>query len=132
MNVFIGGSKNLTVLPNSAADTIEEYINAGYCILIGDCYGIDLCVQTLLKSRGYNKVTVYCSGDAPRNNVGGWPVIALHSDKKGYDFYRRKDIAMVKACDCGLMIWNGTSKGTKQNICDLERICKPVQVEFAP
>ena len=87
-------------------------------------------MQQLLSERGYRDVTVYCSGDVPRNNAGGWPIVALKSDKRGYEFYRQKDIAMTVDCDCGYMIWDGVSKGTLQNIEDLKCAGKPVKVEF--
>lgn len=129
MKVFIGGSKNQTKLTERAKNQIEAFLSDDCYILIGDCYGIDLSVQRLLAERGYKQVTVYCSGDVPRNNVGGWSVVTLHSDKRGYEFYRQKDIAMSADCDSGFMIWDGKSKGTKQNIADLERLGKPVHVE---
>ena len=131
MKVFIGGSKNQTKLTERMVTQIDAYIGRDCPILIGDCYGIDLSVQRLLAERSYKQVTVYCSGDVPRNNVGGWSVVALKSDKRGYEFYRQKDIAMTADCDCGYMIWDGVSKGTKQNIADLERLGKPVKVELA-
>ena len=131
MKVFIGGSKNQTKLTENMAMQIDAYIGDGYAVLIGDCYGIDHAVQKLLSERGYKEVTVYCSGDMPRNNAGGWSVVALKSDKRGYEFYRQKDIAMTIDCDCGYMIWDGISKGTMQNIEDLKRAGKPVKIEFA-
>ena len=130
MKVFIGGSKNQTKLTESMVMQIDAYTGGGHAVLIGDCYGIDLAVQQLLLERGYKNVTVYCSGDMPRNNAGGWSIVTLKSDKRGYEFYRQKDIAMTVDCDCGYMIWDGVSKGTLQNIEDLKCAGKPVKVEF--
>lgn len=55
---------------------------------------------------------------------------ALHIEgMSGYEFYRQKDIVMAADCDCGYMIWDGVSKGTRQNIEDLKRLGKFVQTE---
>lgn len=119
----------MSVLPTEATEAVGSFIKEGHHILIGDCYGVDLCVQRLLKTRGYKEVTVYCSGDAPRYNEGGWTVNALHIEgMSGYEFYRQKDIVMAADCDCGYMIWDGVSKGTRQNIEDLKLLGKPVEV----
>lgn len=129
MKIFIGGSKNLTKLPESAVAKIDEFVRQGCSFLIGDCYGTDLSVQKLLAERGCKNVTIYCSGDAPRNNVGGWQVKALHCGGRGYEFFRQKDIAMVADCDRGYMIWDGKSKGTRQNVEDLRHCGKPTDTE---
>ena len=97
-----------------------------FCVVV-----IDFDFVVIKDDFSYKNVTVYCSGDMPRNNAGGWSVVALKSDKRGYEFYRQKDIAMTVDCDCGYMIWDGISKGTMQNIEDLKRAGKPVKIEFA-
>jgi putative RNA 2'-phosphotransferase len=52
-----------------------------------------------------------------RNNIGNWHIVATQSEiKSGYDFYKQKDIAMANDCDYGFMIWDGKSRGTKNNI----------------
>lgn len=131
MKVFIGGSKNISVLPDSVLRQIDEYRKAGCSFLIGDCYGVDLCAQKYLSDCKERKVTIYCSGEVPRNNVGNWDVISLRNkDREGYEFYRLKDIRMAQNADCGYMIWDGISKGTRQNIEDLKAIDKLVKVEI--
>lgn len=131
MKVFIGGSKNIAALPDCVLKQIDEYCKNGYSFLIGDCYGVDLCVQKYLADGKEKNVTIFCSGEVPRNNVGNWNVIALRNkDRKGFEFYRLKDIQMSQNADCGYMIWDGISKGTKQNIEDLQAFNKPVKVEI--
>lgn len=54
-------------------------------------------------------------------------MIALNeTTASGYEFYRQKDIRMAQDADCGLMVRNGVSKGTKQNIDYLQSLNKPV------
>lgn len=131
MKIFIGGSKNIATLPEFVLRQIDAYREEGYAFLIGDCYGVDFCVQKYLKACGEKNVAVYCSGEAPRNNVGNWNVVALHNtDLSGYAFYRLKDIRMAQDADCGYMIWDGISKGTKQNITDLQELGKTVKVDI--
>lgn len=131
MKVFVGGSKNIAVLPDCVLQQIDAFRNTGCAFLIGDCYGVDLCVQKYLADGKERNVTIFCSGEIPRNNVGNWDVIALRNkDRKGFEFYRLKDIQMAQDADFGYMIWDGISKGTKQNIEDLRGLNKPVKVEI--
>lgn len=130
MKVFIGGSKNINTLSDSTLRQIDVYRSEGYSFLIGDCYGVDLCVQRYFAEVKEDKITIYCSGDKPRNNVGEWDIIALHNTLNGFASYRQKDIAMAQDCDCGYMIWDGVSKGTAANIFDLKHLNKPVKVEL--
>lgn len=94
----------------------------GYEVLIGDCFGADKLVQKYLFERGYDKVKVYASGSKVRCNEGGYPVISVAAEgKRGFEFYRQKDIAMSLAADCALMLWDGVSRGTRCNIEDMMR-----------
>lgn len=128
IKIFIGGSKQIGKLSESVKRKIAELSRCGE-ILVGDCNGVDLAVQKYLHSIGDCNVTVYCSGSSPRNNVGGWRVVALNEQKlKGAEFYRLKDIRMAQDADYGFMIWNGVSKGTQQNIDTLRKLMKSVEV----
>ena len=43
-----------------------------------------------------------------------------------------KDHAMMKECDKAIALWDGVSKGTYDNICDLKELYKkPVTVHVA-
>ena len=68
MKIFISGSKSISKLPELAKTFIDQFIENGDEILVGDCYGIDAVVQKYLESKGFSNVTVYCSGVIPRNN----------------------------------------------------------------
>ena len=109
--------KELSPCMKKALDIVCE---KGYEVLIGDCFGADKLVQKYLFDRGYDKVKVYASGTKVRNNVGGFPVIAVSAAGKcGFAFYRQKDITMANDADHALMFWDGVSKGTRSNIEDM-------------
>lgn len=130
MRIFIGGSKAISSLTAEFTVELDRIIADGHEILIGDCYGTDLLVQMYLVSRNYGKVTVYVSGDKVRHNAGGFAVrhIAVPNSCTGFDFRRQKDIAMAEDADCGLMLWDGKSRGTAANIADLRTMDKEVKV----
>ena len=72
--VFLGGSKRIGRLPDKAVGMLDSFIESGEHFLIGDCHGADLSLQNYLHSKNYEKVTVFCSGEKCRFNVGGWEV----------------------------------------------------------
>ena len=51
---------------------------------------------------------------------------------RGFDYYSLKDRAMAEAAEYGLMLWDGKSKGTVNNVVNLSRDHKPVVVYVAP
>ena len=133
--LFIGGSKRLKEIEGKRSfEVIDAAMQNGFEILVGDCQGVDTIVQKYLLKHGYKNVTVYASGTRlVRHNEGGWPVkhVVLDSSLSGgYDFYRQKDVQMITDCDCALLIWDGESRGTKQNIIDLKASGKPVEVTY--
>ena len=120
MRVFISGSKSISKLPEEVKSLLDEHIALGTEFLVGDCYGVDAAVQKYLESKGCGKVTIYCSGETPRNNfVTGAKVCSCAETAKGLTgnaFQYVKDIQMAQDCDTALMIWDGKSKGTAENI----------------
>lgn len=118
MKVFIGGSIGINYLEYAVKDELDKYMSGELEILVGDAYGIDSLVQRYLIEYGYDNVTVYASNGRARNNIGGWKIKAIEvpSGVFGRDFYTYKDIAMTADCDFALMIWNGKSQGTLNNI----------------
>jgi len=125
MKIFISGSK----LPDLAKTFIDQFIENNDEILIGDCYGVDATVQKHLESKGYSNVTVYCSGVIPRNNFTS--AAKIHSCAEaakgltGSNFHYVKDIQMANDCDQALMIWDGKSKGTAENLKRIKEMGKP-------
>lgn len=132
--VFIGGSRRVTKLNLDIERRIDNMINNGFTILIGDANGIDKAVQTYLSDKGYQKVVVFYSGDNVRNNLGNWATKRVETirNKKDFAFYALKDLEMAKETDYGFMIWNGKSKGTLNNMINLLRHNKKVLVYYTP
>ena len=128
MTIFIGGSKNIGRLSPNVKKMLHSIIKNRHHILVGDCYGIDLAVQHFLKEQEYKHVTIYTSCSTARHNIGAWKVNVIETEKVDFSAHREKDIAMAKACDFGIMIWNGSSKGTFANIGDLKILGKKVVV----
>jgi hypothetical protein len=118
MNVFISGSISINSLPKPAINIINQNIT----VCIGDARGADLLVQKYLFKKQYNNVTVYFAGDKIRNNIGNWQVKRIETSitKKTREFYTVKDEVMAKDADYGLMIWDGQSKGTLNNIYNMK------------
>ena len=129
---FISGSKSISKLPDLAKILIEQFVKNNDEILIGDCYGVDVAVQKYLESKGYCNVTIYCSGESPRNNfVTGAKVRSCAEVAKGFTgsaFHYVKDIQMACDCDQALMIWDGKSKGTSENIRRIKEMGKPYSI----
>ena len=132
MKIFISGSKSISKLPELAKTFIDQFIENNDEILVGDCYGVDAAVQMYLDSKGYSNVIVYCSGETPRNNfVTGAKVCSCAEAAKGLTgsaFQYVKDIQMAQDCDTALMIWDGKSKGTAENIRRMKEMGKPYRI----
>ena len=132
MKIFISGSKSISKLPELAKIFIDQFIENNDEILVGDCYGVDAAVQKYLESKGCGKVTIYCSGETPRNNfVTGAKVRSCAEAAKGLTgstFQYVKDIQMTQDCDQALMVWDGKSKGTGENIRRIKEMGKPYRI----
>ncbi|MDR1717246.1 MAG: hypothetical protein LBS20_15545 [Prevotella sp.] len=126
MKVFISGSISIKSLNKRNVAYIEQIIEGNCTVLIGDAYGIDKAVQEYLLQSGYPDVIVYFSGEKVRNNAGNWQVKQCLNPENltGRDLYQLKDKAMAVDCDCGLMFWDGHSKGTKHNMDYMESLDK--------
>tara|TARA_R110000868_G_scaffold402710_3_gene679273 strand:+ start:1388 stop:1936 length:549 start_codon:yes stop_codon:yes gene_type:complete len=116
--VFISGSLSITGLPEPVTERIGGIVERALPVLIGDARGADRAVQRYLSDRDVDAVTVYCSGEGPRNNVGEWPVRNIPSSaRKGTAAYHApKDAAMAQDASCGFVIWDGRSRGSLANI----------------
>jgi hypothetical protein len=131
--VFIGGSRRIGRLNEVIRARLDNIVERGLQVVIGDANGSDRAVQAYLAQRGHRDVVVYCMGESCRNNLGRWNVQALEaSGERGFDYYALKDAQMARNADCGFMIWDGKSKGTLLNVQRLLRAGKPVVIYFAP
>lgn len=116
--VFISGSIQIKQIDNKVRSRIDNILDQGYGIIVGDANGVDYAVQEYLKQKDAESVVVYCSGDQPRNNVGRWETRRVLTDNKQgtVAYYTAKDIKMADDCDYGLMVWNAESTGTLSNV----------------
>lgn len=116
--VFIGGSRHISRLPAQAKERLNNIIENGHHVVVGDANGADKAVQKHFSDAAYEKVTVFCSGDKPRNNLGEWRTQNITPPKhvKGFQFYAAKDREMAREADFGFMIWDGKSPGTVLNV----------------
>lgn len=116
--IFIGGSREVTRLPKDVQARLDEIIRKNHHVILGDANGADKAVQKYLSDNKFKNVTLFCSGDQPRNNVGHWPIQAVTADSKSkdYHFFAAKDREMARRADFGLMIWDGKSPGTLLNL----------------
>jgi len=134
MKVFIGGSRKIARLNKDIRQYLDDILKKGPTILVGDANGADKAIQQYLSDKKYQEVLVFCSGAFCRNNLGAWEVRFVHSDRstKDFAFYTAKDRQMWMEADCGLMLWDGKSKGTLNNILSLLENGKKASVYFSP
>ena len=120
--VFISGSMRIKNLDKKILQRIDSIVERNHKVIIGDASGVDSSIQNLLNQKEYKNVTVFCSGDTVRNNIGKWPVNKVFVEKKTSTarlFYTAKDIQMAETCDVGFMIWDSKSTGTLSNVLEL-------------
>jgi hypothetical protein len=132
--VFVAGSRQISRLPAEVKARLDTMIEKGFQILVGDANGADKAVQRYFADKSYPNLLVHCMKDHCRNNVGNWPTRQLVAPRgaKGFDYYSVKDRAMADGAQYGLMLWDGRSKGTVNNVVNLSRDHKPVVVYVAP
>lgn len=117
--VFISGSITIKVLPQCVKESINKIIDKSMGILVGDADGVDSIVQDYCSQLGYSNVTVYSIYNQPRYKVrefGSKYIIPKSDSKKERELQQEKDAAMTIDADYSLVIWDGRSKGSYQNI----------------
>jgi hypothetical protein len=133
--VFIAGSRRLSRLSQDVKRRIDNIVDKGFMVIVGDANGVDKAVQRYLGGRHYRNVAVFCMEGVCRNNLGGWPtrtITAADPGRRDFAYYSTKDRVMVEEADYGLMLWDGRSRGTLTSIVHLVRQGKPVVVYLAP
>lgn len=112
---------------------LDDLMKRNCTIFIGDANGADRAVQQHLAANDYRKVVVFCM-DECRNNLGGWPTRTIHTSgaRRDFAYYATKDGAMAEEAHCGVMLWDGRSIGTLNNILNLIRAGKKTLVYLAP
>jgi len=121
--VFIAGSISISRLHEKVQERINKIVSSDLSVVVGDADGADTSIQQCLHDQRATKVTVYCAGDTPRNNVADWPVYRVHSKARAGSraFFTAKDLEMARSSDYGLMIWDCKSTGTLSNVIELLR-----------
>lgn len=132
--IFIGGSRQISRLPAEIMDRLKKVMASQHCVLVGDANGADKAVQKFFAEAAYGNVTVFCTGEKFRNNLGRWPTNHVEPPKgaKGFQFYAAKDREMAARADFGLMIWDGKSPGTLLNVFRLAKAGKISVLYNAP
>lgn len=133
-SVFIGGSRKISRLSGDVRARLEQMILNNLEILVGDANGADKAVQAFFHERAYQRVAVFCAGEACRNNLGGWKVESVTPPHRtrDFEFFTAKDAEMARRADFGLMLWDGESAGTLVNVARLVAASKPAVLYLAP
>ena len=119
--VFIAGSISISRLHERVQERIGKIASSDFNVVVGDADGADTSIQQCLHEARANHVTVYCTGESPRNNVADWPIHRVHSKAKegSRAYFTAKDLEMARNSDYGLMIWDCKSTGTLSNVIEL-------------
>jgi probable addiction module antidote protein len=132
-SVFVGGSRQISKLPPDAKKRLQTIVQNGIDVLVGDANGADKAVQKFMVDAAYDNVTVFCSGERPRNNLGNWKIQSvMPAQSKGFQFYAAKDREMAINADYGFIIWDGKSPGTALNVLRLIRAGKKADLLNVP
>jgi hypothetical protein len=130
MKIFVSGSIGIKELDDNVKKRLDKLMDQNQSILVGDAQGVDQLVRDYLQSKNYDNVTVYSTGQARCNVPNNWTQKQTPPQKgvKGREHFALKDIAMTKDCDGALAIWDGKSKGTKDNISRAQEMDKMIIV----
>lgn len=132
--VFLGGSRRIARLNASTRSKLDSLIDRGLWFFVGDANGADRALQQHLADRGYERVIVYAVAGSLRNNIGNWKVCLVDPPRgaRGFELYSAKDKQMATDASYGLMLWDGKSRGTLENIHNLLAQRKPAAVYLGP
>ena len=119
--VFIAGSISISRLHEKVQERIGKIVSQDLDVVVGDADGADTSIQECLRTYHAKRVTVFCTGKAPRNNIANWPVHYVQSKAKAGTraFFTAKDLEMARNSDFGLMVWDCKSTGTLSNVIEL-------------
>lgn len=132
--VFIGGSRRISRLNEDVRSRLDNLMENGLTVAVGDANGADKAVQKYLADKGYRQVNVFCMVGTCRNNVGRWLTREIDPPPgaRGFEFFSAKDRVMAEEADYGLMLWDGKSRGTLANVNDMVSKGKPVVLYLTP
>jgi adenine-specific DNA-methyltransferase len=110
--VMISGSRSIKNISPGLA-SINKIMELQFAIILGDAPGVDKLVQEYLSSQNYPNVKVYFalwSGNGKPRNVTGFETVGVAGS------YIDRDKMMCSVCNYGLALWDGVSRGTRDNI----------------
>ena len=108
-------------LPVEVADILDEALDRGMTVIVGEARGACRAFQDHLAARGHVDVVV---GHAKsiRYNAGGWPTHMYGDDVKS------RERGMIDDCDSAIIIWVNGSGVIAKNLEYLKRQGKPTYV----
>ena len=132
--VFLSGSRTISRTTADIRSRLDNMIQNGLRIIVGDANGADKAMQGYLAKVHYPDVTIYYVRAAPRNNVGHWLAkeVSAEGHVSGRDFFAQKDKQMSKLADFGFVLWDGKSPGSVQNMLWLMQEGKKLVVYYSP
>ena len=132
--IFLSGSRKISRLNSAVRERLDNIMQRGLSVMIGDANGADKAFQRALADASYEPVTIFAAGDRCRNNMGAWEIRFINTGVglKGRDFFAQKDKAMAKDADYGFILWDGESAGSIGNALELIHQAKPALIWFAP
>lgn len=105
-------------LPTEIKERIDDAIERGMTIIVGEAPGASRLYQDYLKTKGYRNVIV---GHAVRlrYNAGNWKVVQYGKNLK------EREKNMIKNSDSAIIIWVNNSGVIAENLELLKRLGKP-------
>ena len=121
---MISGSRSITHI-SAGLTSIDRIMELNFLVIVGDAGGVDKLVQEYLRQSNYLNVKIYFplwgGGGKPRNTTGYETVGVTGS-------YVDRDKMMCSVCDYGLALWDGNSRGTRDNIDRTGRKTKIIRI----
>jgi hypothetical protein len=127
MNVFVSGSRTIGGIGEDITAELSCVLDSAANMLVGDAQGVDTEIQRFCKNQDYHNITVFAMNGKARNNIGDFAVENV-VPKDNRNFFEQKDKVMTDMADYGIVIWNGKSKGSLNNIIRLIKQNKPCKV----
>jgi len=105
-------------LPPKIRKRIDDAIDQGVMIIVGEAHGASRLYQNYLNSKGYRNVVVGHSVKL-RYNAGNWKDVQYGKDLK------ERERKMIEDCDSAIVIWLDNSGVIAENLELLKRLGKP-------
>jgi hypothetical protein len=119
--LLLGGSKSFRrpELPEPVRALIDEAIERGMTVIVGEAPGANRLFQDYLNLKGYAKVIVG-HARSMRYNAGGWKTVPYGGG------VHEREANMINDCDSAVYIWADSSGVIAENLEILKRQGKPV------